>query len=131
MKATWLVMGHLLSYLARDFVGEYSRRPPSYELRDAPEVWLFSFRQKAGRPVQRYTFYAPMPPDASRELSILNEKLRALETLMHYERDLAKLKFYKRELDVVGEELHEAEIASYAKKPAKVLPFARKKDRSA
>jgi len=88
---------------------------------------LPSFRQKAGRPVQRYTFYAPMPPDVSRELSILNEKLRALETLMHYERDLEKLKFYKRELDIVGEELHETEIASYAKKPAKVLPFAQKK----
>ena len=45
-----------------------------------------------------------MYSDRSPELSILVEKLRALQTLMHHERDLEKLKFYNREFDIVGEE---------------------------
>jgi hypothetical protein len=69
-----------------------------------------------------------MYSDRSPELSILVEKLRALQTLMHYERDLEKLKFYNRELDIVGKELHEAEIALHHKKEnAKILPFAPRK----
>jgi hypothetical protein len=68
-----------------------------------------------------------MPPEPSHELSIFSEKLRALETLMRYERDIEKLKFYKRELEAVVAELRELEIALYAKKPAKVLPFPPKK----
>jgi hypothetical protein len=68
-----------------------------------------------------------MSPDPSPELIILVKKVRALQTLMHYERDLEKLKFYNRELDIVGKELHEAEIALHHKKEnAKILPFAQK-----
>ena len=68
-----------------------------------------------------------MSPDPNSELSGLHEKLRALRTLLRYERDFEKLKFYNRELAIVTGKLHEAEIAPYAKRPAKVLRFAPKK----
>jgi hypothetical protein len=73
-----------------------------------------------------YLVYA-MSPDPRAELTILYEKMRALETLMRYERDIDSLKFYKRELDAVVAQLRKQEIASPPKKPAKVLPFAPKK----
>jgi hypothetical protein len=59
-------------------------------------------------------------------MSILNEKLRALEILIRYETDLKKLKFCKRELDVISAELREAELSFFKKKSAKVLPFVPK-----
>ncbi len=62
----------------------------------------------------------------SRELSVLNEKLRALEILIRYETDFEKLKFYKRELDVIAAELRETELRFPKKKSAKVLPFTPK-----
>ncbi len=62
----------------------------------------------------------------SGELSVLTEKLRALEILIRYETDFDKLKFYKRELDVIAAELREAELRFLKKKSAKVLPFAPK-----
>jgi hypothetical protein len=70
---------------------------------------------------------ARMTAEPGQELSILAEKLKALQTLMRYERDIEKLQFYKRELEAVVNELRELEIASRAKKPAKVLPFPPKK----
>ncbi len=63
----------------------------------------------------------------SRELSVLNEKLRALEILIQYETDFDKLKFYKRALDMIAAELREAELRFLKKKSAKVLPFAPKR----
>ena len=39
------------------------------------------------------------------ELTILEENLQALKTLIRYESDLEKLKMYKRELDLVIAEL--------------------------
>ncbi len=62
----------------------------------------------------------------SLELSVLNEKLRALEILIRYETDFDKLKFYKRELDVIAAALREAELRFLKKKSAKLLPFASK-----
>jgi hypothetical protein len=69
-----------------------------------------------------------MSPDPNSELSGLSEKIKALRTLLRYERDLEKLKFYNRELTIVTGKLHEAQIALHEKKQsAKVLPFAPKK----
>ena len=69
-----------------------------------------------------------MPADSSPELNVLYEKLRALRTLLRYERDLEKLKFYNRELAIVTGRLHEAEMAPHQiKANAKVLPFPPKK----
>jgi hypothetical protein len=53
--------------------------------------------------------------------------LSALETLLRYERDIEKLKFYKRELDLVIGELRKIEEAIGKRPIAKVLPFAPKK----
>jgi hypothetical protein len=41
-----------------------------------------------------------MAPEPTVELGVLEEKLRALATVMRHERDLEKLKFYKREFDL-------------------------------
>ena len=68
-----------------------------------------------------------MSPDASQELSILVEKLKALQTLMHYERDFEKLKIYKRDLDLVSAELQRIEEALGKRQNSKVLPFSSKK----
>ncbi len=45
------------------------------------------------------------PGRSSNEISILAEKLKALLILVSCERDLEKLKVYKRELDLVRAEL--------------------------
>ena len=69
-----------------------------------------------------------MPADSSPELNVLSEKLRALRTLLRYERDFEKLKFYNRELAIVTGKLQEAEMAPHQEKAdAKVLPFVPKK----
>jgi ribosomal protein S12 len=61
-------------------------------------------------------------------LSSLHEKLRALRTLLRYERDLEKLKSYNRELAIVTGKLHEEEMAPHQKKAnTKVLTFPPKK----
>ncbi|HET7206385.1 MAG TPA: hypothetical protein VFI95_07380 [Terriglobales bacterium] len=73
-------------------------------------------------------FLRSMSPDPNSELSGLHEKLRALRTLLRYERDLEKLKFYNRELAIVTGKLHGEEITLHEKKQsAKVLPFLPKK----
>ena len=69
---------------------------------------------------------ARMAPQPTVELGVLEEKLRALATLMRYERDLEKLKFYKREFDLLTAELRGAEVGS-KKKRGKVLAFTPKK----
>jgi hypothetical protein len=65
--------------------------------------------------------------DPNRELSILAEKFRALQTLVRYERDIEKLRVYKRELDLVGAELQKIDAALDKRPSAKVIPFAPKK----
>jgi hypothetical protein len=65
-----------------------------------------------------------MPAEpANHEIRVLEEKFRALETLVRYERDLEKLKVYERELDLVTAEL--SRIAS--PQNSNVIPFPPKK----
>ncbi|MGE5327624.1 MAG: hypothetical protein ACM3NO_11340 [Deltaproteobacteria bacterium] len=69
-----------------------------------------------------------MAADSSLELRALEERLRALATLIRYEQDFQKLKFYQCEFELVAAKLRSAEgVLSQKKKTSKVLPFARKK----
>jgi hypothetical protein len=71
---------------------------------------------------------ARMPAEpASHEIRVLGEKYRALQTLVRYERDIDKLKIYKRELELVDAEFKRAVEALEKRPNAKVLPFAPKK----
>jgi hypothetical protein len=74
-----------------------------------------------------YNLENPINPGPNTELSILDEKLRALETLMRYDRDLTRLKIYKRELDVVSVEMQRAVEVLDKRQSAKVIPFRPKK----
>jgi hypothetical protein len=68
-----------------------------------------------------------MGPDSTVQLRVVEEKLRALATMMRHERDLEKLKFYKREFDLLGSELRRLDEALDKRPNAKLLPFAPKK----
>jgi len=69
---------------------------------------------------------------ASVELTILEEKLQALKTLIRYESDLEKLKIYKRELDLVSAELESERKFLSRMPPTNVIPFpSNKRSRSA
>ena len=72
-----------------------------------------------------------MAAEKTLELRALEEKLRALATLIRHEQEFQKLRFYKREFDLVAAKLREAERTLLTRKDAKVIPFARKKHRSA
>jgi hypothetical protein len=67
----------------------------------------------------------PAEPESERQLLI--EKHRALQTLVHCERGIAKLRMYVRELDLVSAELQETADTPGQRKNAKILPFAPKK----
>ena len=60
---------------------------------------------------------------ASVELTILEEKLQAVKTLIRYESDLEKLKMYKRELDLVSAELESERKFLSRNAPTNVIPF--------
>lgn len=62
----------------------------------------------------------------SNELLRLGERRRALETLMRYENDLAKLKFYRSELELVLIQIADRQQSLESPKK-KVLPFIAKK----
>jgi hypothetical protein len=69
-----------------------------------------------------------MPAEpANHEIRVLEEKLRALQTLVRYERDTDKLQVYKRELELVGAKFQRAVEALDRRPNAKVIPFAPKK----
>ena len=71
-----------------------------------------------------------MDPASTYALGVLEEKLRALATLIRYEQDFDKLKFYHREFELVATELRSIEDAiSQKKKSSKVLPFIPKNPR--
>jgi hypothetical protein len=130
MKATWLVIGHLLSCLARKFV------PRNIAIHCQSQAPRSAKPQNAGAPhsaidnaFRRYTLRAQvfMQPDPSHELSVLGEKYRALQTLVRLERDIDKLQVYNCELDLVGAEFQRAVEALEKRPNAKVLRFAPKK----
>jgi hypothetical protein len=90
-----------------------------------PRAFVISIQKL---PAGRDIIADSMSDKPTSELSVLYEKLRALHTLMRYESDLEKLKFYNRELGTVTADLHEAEVALQKKKAnAKVLRFVPKK----
>jgi hypothetical protein len=66
------------------------------------------------------------PLAISNELLRLGERRRALETLMRYETDLVKLKFYRNELELLFAEIAKQQ-ESLALPKKKVLPFPTRK----
>ncbi len=63
------------------------------------------------------------PGRSSNEISILAEKLKALLILVSCERDLEKLKVYKRELDLVRAELQKRQATFRPPQSSNGVPF--------